>query len=184
MQSTVKWRWAGACLAFVACAGRPGQASAPKLEPTGDPTTPVAVPSPATGTSAAATPTAGGSRDAGALPLSTPNPIAHRAADAAVTDDAGSNEDPRTRALRRIAENAQACHARYTAGVAGKLVLRLSRASDGKVQSASLVREDSSKALLVDVLERCVLDGAKRETLPAPISEDENEMQIPLTFTP
>ena len=123
-------------------------------------------------------------RDAAVPALSSPNPLAPKTRDAGSAETDASADDPRTRALRAIALSAQACHAKHTPGVPGKLVLLLERDGDGRVTRASLLREASDKALLTDALERCVVEAAKREKLPAPIGSDDGEIRIPLTFTP
>jgi hypothetical protein len=147
-----------------------------------------APPTPGAPPAASAPPTATTARpapDAGAPPPSrTPNALAPTVADAGAAEGDARDEDPRTRALRRIATAAQTCHARHTPGVAGKLVLRLLRDREGKVESASLIAESSTRALLDAKLERCVLDAAKAERLPSPDSEEESEIQIPLSFNP
>jgi len=117
-------------------------------------------------------------------PLSSPNAPAARTdagTDAAVIDVA--HDDPRTRALSALGRAAQECHARFVPTASGKLVLRLKLKLDGGVSAASIDRTASDTALANGDFERCLLDVARKQMLPAPDSDDV-ELELPLAFEP
>lgn len=114
-------------------------------------------------------------------PLSSPNPTAKPAP--ANADDAGAaSGDPRTEALRRVGVIGQRCHEKNTPGVNGNLVLDIVLAGDGSIKKASVIKERSTAALVGGALERCVLEGVKKEKFPA--SSEETVLDVPLSFKP
>lgn len=178
---------------FSACAGRveptPVVPSSGGVTPPAESPTPTNASAPSPGSDAATPPSAvaPGVRpksDPPPPPLSSPNAPAARAdagADAAAIDTA--HGDPRTRALSALGRAAQACHAQFVPTASGKLVLRLNLKLDGSVSAASIDRAASDKALANGDFERCLLDVARKQMLPAPDSDDV-ELELPLGFEP
>lgn len=91
--------------------------------------------------------------------------------------------DGETGALAAIGRAAQECHAKHLPSASGKLVLRLKLSSSGSVAGAEVDRASSEKALTHPAFERCVLEAARRQTLPAP-SGDDVQLELPLAFEP
>jgi hypothetical protein len=56
-------------------------------------------------------------------------------------------------------------------------------ALDGSVSGASVDRGASDEALASSDFERCLLDAARKQKLPAP-SSDDVELELPLAFEP
>jgi hypothetical protein len=115
-------------------------------------------------------------------PLSSPNSTA-KPAPASAADAGAATGDPRTEALRRVGVIGQRCHEKNTPGVNGNLVLDIVLASDGSIKKASVIKARSTAALVGGALERCVLDGVKKEKFPAPTGE-EATLDVPLSFKP
>jgi hypothetical protein len=114
-------------------------------------------------------------------PLSSPNATAKPAPPPAA--DAGASGDPRTEALRRVGTLGQRCHEKTAPGVNGNLVLQIVLKSDGSIDTASVVKERSTAALAGGALEKCVLEGVKKEKFPAP-SGGGTTLDVPLSFKP
>jgi outer membrane biosynthesis protein TonB len=166
-----------------ACTSSQPAAESAENEPVADAPAPTPTPTAETPSGQTATPESTSTPSPKPVPpLSSPNPTP-APAPAGGNDAGAATGDPRTEALRRVGVIGQRCHEKNTPGVNGNLVLNIVLVSDGSIKKASVIKARSTAALVGGALERCVLDGVKKEKFP-PLPGEETTLDVPLSFKP